>query len=415
MIRRENWRHVAAALSHRDHKIFNATLLPALICLWAQRTGIAWLAWDLTHSPTWLGVVAAADLLPAVIISPLAGVVADRVNAVWMMRITQGIIGLHACVLGLMTAFGTIEIWSLFAMALITGMNQPFSTSARMVFYPTLVPKRDLGSAIAINSSIFNLGRVLGPAIAGALIAPFGVEVLFFVTAVAFIGHFINMFRVKGVFAEESTRVAKSFLGEIRDGLGYAINHPGIRPMLILMVVTSGVGRAFPEMLPGFADVVFGRGAQGLGWLLASMGAGGLIGAVWLAQRGPVQGLTSTVVALTLVMGAATTGFALIQLYWAALAFAVVIGFTHSVTGTGAQALLQTAVAPELRGRVMSIFTLVTRGFPAIGAIAVGAIAELAGLAWTIAGTGVIMGLAWGTLRASQHRMAAALESGVKP
>lgn len=414
MISRGNWAQVVVALRHRDHRLFNMTLMPALISLWAQRTGIGWLAWELSHSPTWLGLVSAADLLPSVFLAPFAGVAADRSNPLRMMWLTQTIIMVHALALWGMTATGTIRIWSLFAFAVISGINQPFSTSARMVFYPTLVPKRDLATAVAINSTIFNLGRTLGPAIGGLLIAPFGVAALFFLNFVCFLAHSLNLLRIRGTYAEHIERIRKSMWHEIRDGISYVARHGGIGPMLILLTISSAATRPVTEMLPGFADEVFGRGAQGLGWLLGAAGAGGFIGAIWLTQRGPVIGLTRVVVFQTLVMGASATAFALSGDFWLGLLFIFLVGFTQVVTGTGTQSLLQMAVDHEMRGRVMSLYALVWRGMPAIGAILVGWAASRTGLTWAVAGAGTICMAAWLWSRTLLGDMAPALEARVR-
>lgn len=411
MIAAGNWAHVVQALRHRDHRLFNITLTPALISLWAQRTGIGWLAWELTHSPTWLGIIAAADLLPAVFLAPIAGVAADRSDPVRMMWLTQAIIMVHAGALWLMTWTGAINIWWLLGFSLITGFNQPYSTAARMVFYPTLVPKEDLATAVAINSTIFNGGRALGPAIGGLMIGPLGVASLFFFNFATFVVHSLNLLRIKGAYGEAIVRERKSMWREIGDSISYVARHPGIGPMLVLLLVTSAMARPVQEMVPGFADEVFSRGATGLGWLLASMGAGGFIGAVWLTQRGAVTGLTRVVVTQTFVMGATTTAFALSGNYWLGLACIFFVGFTQVVTGTGTQSLFQMSVAPEVRGRVMSLYSLVWRGTPAIGAIMVGWAAEMMSLPWAVAGAGIICMLAWLWSRTLLDRMTPALEA----
>lgn len=412
MIRSENWAQMVRALRHRDHYLFNLTLLPALTSLWAQRAGVGWLAWELTKSPTWLGIIAAADLLPAMMLSPFAGVTADRANPVRMMWLTQFAIMVHACALWAMTLTGVIDIWLLFAMALITGVIQPYSTAARMVFYPTLVPKQDLATAIAVNSTIFNLGRALGPAIGGLMIAPFGVATLFLSNFVVFLAHSLNMLRIKGRHAEHIERARLGMWRSIADSIGYVARHPGIGPMLLLLMVTSTMSRPVGEMLPGFADEVFNRGPEALGWLLGSMGAGGLVGAIWLTQRGAVKGLTRVIVTGTLVMGASASAFAFSGSYWIGLALIFTVGFTQTVTGTGTQSILQMAVDPVLRGRVMSIYSMVWRGTPAVGALLVGAVAELTGLPWSVAGAGGICMLAWLWSRTLLARMTPALESG---
>lgn len=410
MIGGGNWAHVIQALRYRDHRLFNSTLAPALISLWAQRTGIGWLAWDLTQSPTWLGIVAAADLLPGVVLSPFAGVTADRAVPLRMMRLTQGIIMVHALVLFALTATDLINIWILFALSLVTGFNQPYATAGRMVFYPVLVPREELGTAIAINSTVFNAGRAIGPALAGLMIGPFGVASVFLFNFAAFVAHLINLFRIRPIRTERHERRRVGMRSEIMEGLRYTVRHPGIGPLLLLMTVATMVSRPLGEMLPGFADEVFSRGPEGLGWMLAAVGLGGVVGAIWLTRRGPVEGLTNVVLTITLLMGLAMAAFALIGNFWLALVFLTMIGFAHTVSGTGTQSLMQTAVAAEVRGRVMSLYTVIFRSMPAIGAIAIGIVAEISSLTLAVAGSGILCMLVWAAAKPRQKALKAALE-----
>ena len=409
-----SWSHVVQALRYRDHRLFNASLFPALISLWGQRTGIGWLTWELTHSPTWLGIVAAADLLPGVLLSPFAGVIADRAQPIKMMRLTQGIIMVHALILCLFTYTGWINVWMLFALSLVTGINQPYAIAGRMVFFPTLVPREELGTAITINSAIFNTGRAVGPALAGLMIGPFGVASVFFLNFAAFGAHWLNLFRIRPVPVEHHAAHRRGMLIEVAEGLRYTARHPGIGPLLLLLVVASMMSRPLGELLPGFADEVFARGPQGLGWLLTAMGAGGLLGAIWLTRRAPMTGLTNVVLSTTMVMGVALPIFALMENFLIALVFLFILGFMLVVSGTGTQALMQTAVASAFRGRVMSLYSVVFRGVPAIGAIVLGLIAEVVGLGLAVAGAGVICLLAWAVTLPRRHALQAALETPPK-
>ena len=198
--------------------------------LWAQRAAIGWLTWELTHSPTWLGIIAAADLLPGVVVSPFAGVIADRSLPLRMMKVTHAIIIVHALVLWLLTITGLIDIWVLLALSLVTGINQPYSNAGRMVLYPTLVPRDQLSTAIAINSTVFNTGRAVGPAIAGLLIGPFGVAAVFFLNFAAFLTHLINLFRINPTRTETHGRPRQGMFAEIVEGLRYTARHRGIGP-----------------------------------------------------------------------------------------------------------------------------------------------------------------------------------------
>jgi predicted MFS family arabinose efflux permease len=385
-----NWRHVIQALRYRDHRLFNTTLLPALISLAAQRTGIGWMTWELTRSPTWLGIVAAADLLPGVLLSPFAGVTADRAVPLKMMRLTQGIIMVHALVLWGLTCTDMMNVWILLGLSLVTGINQPYAVAGRMVFYAVLVPREELSTAVAINSAVFNLGRTLGPALAGLMIGPFGVASVFFLNFAAFTAHLVNLFRIRPMRVDRPETQRRGVLTEIGEGLRYTVRHPGIGPLLLLLVVVTTISRPVNEMLPGFADVVFARGPEGLGWLLTSVGVGGVLGALWLTQRGPVKGLTTVVMSTTIVMGISMAAFAVMESFWAALVFLAVIGYGHTVTGTAAQSLMQTAVSSEVRGRVMSLYTIIFRSMPALGAIAMGLIADAIGLSPTVLAAGLI-------------------------
>ncbi len=410
MIGSGRWRHLAAALSYRDHRLFNATLVPTLTGQWAQRTGIGWLTWDLTHSPTWLGIIAAADLLPSVVLSPFAGVIADRSVPVRMMRVTQGIFLIHGLALWLLTAGGFIDIWILLALSLIIGINQPYSTAGRMVFFPTLVPREQLTTAIAINSTVFNAGRAIGPAIAGVMIAPFGVAAVFFLTFAAFVAHMVNLYRIRPIRVEGGATAPKGMAAEVAEGLRYTLRK-GIGPILLLLAVASMVSRPLAEMLPGFADEVFSRGPQGLGWLLMAMGIGGFSAAVWLTGRGAVKGLTDVVLWMTVLMGLCIAAFGMTENFWLALVVLTILGFAVVVSGTGTQSLMMTAVAGEVRGRVMSVYGAVFRGMPAIGAIALGAVAEAVGLGLAVVGAGVICMIAWALILPRRKALASALET----
>jgi predicted MFS family arabinose efflux permease len=410
MIPTGNWSHVVRALRYRDHRLFNTTLLPALISLAAQRTGIGWMTWELTHSPTWLGIIAAADLLPGVLLSPFAGVTADRAVPLKMMRLTQGIIMVHALVLWCLTYTDMMNVWILLALSLVTGINQPYAVAGRMVFYSVLVPREELSTAVAINSAVFNLGRTVGPAFAGLLIGPFGVASVFFLNFAAFLAHLVNLFRIHPIRVDRLETKRRGVLIEIAEGLRYTARHPGIGPLLLLLVVVTTASRPVSEMLPGFADEVFARGPQGLGWLLTAVGVGGVLGALWLTQRGPVKGLTTVVLSTTIVMGLSMAAFSVMENFWAALVFLTVIGYGHTVTGTAVQSLMQTAVASEVRGRVMSLYVVIFRSMPAVGAIAIGLIADAIGLGPTVLAAGLICLLVGVAAQPKRKAMAEALE-----
>lgn len=387
------FRNILASLKHRDYAIYTYTHFPGLIFMWAQRIGVGWLAWELTQSPSWLGLIAMADLLPAVFLAPVAGALADRMNVIKLLMLSEAFMVVYAMTLWLLTLTGVIDIWILFAFSILLGCNHPFGNAGRANVTPLLVPHAELGPAIALNSICFNLARSLGPAIAGGLIAASNsVDWIFFLfgagEAVLLSGIFF--FRTQ---AQPRMRQGGGLMGmisDVRAGFGYVLAHPGIGPVLLLLIFGAITSRPAIELLPGFADQVFARGAEGLGWLGAAVGIGGILGSVWLAWRGGISGLAHVVVLHTFLMGVGLIGFGIADNFWLALLFLGLIGFSLNVSGVGTQTLLQWSVDPVMRGRVMSIFMLIFRGVPALGALLIGIAAEFFGLQWAVAVAGAI-------------------------
>ena len=399
------FRNILASLKHRDYAIYTYTHFPGLIFMWAQRIGVGWLAWELTQSPTWLGLIAMADLLPAVFLAPVAGAVADRMNVIRLLLISEIFLVVYAFVLWLLTVTGVIDIWLLFAFSILLGCNHPFGNAGRANVTPLIVPQAELGPAIALNSICFNLARSAGPAVAGGLIAAtHSVDLLFFLfgagEAVLVIG--LMFFRTQ---TQPRKRQGGGVLGMVRDvraGFGYVLSHPGIGPVLLLLIFGSITSRPSNELLPGFADQIFARGAEGLGWLGAAVGIGGILGSIWLAWRGGIAGLANVVVFNTLIMGIGLIGFGVSDNFWLALLFLAVVGWALNVAGVGTQTLLQWSVDPAMRGRVMSIFMLIFRGVPALGALIIGVAAEFFGLQWAVTAAGAICAV--GCIWAYRHR-----------
>lgn len=404
--------NIAAAFKSRDYAIFAVAHVPGLIGMWAQRVAIGWLAWELTGSPAWLGAIAMADLLPAIFLAPISGALADRINVARLMVYTQIFIVIHSALLWALTLSGHMNIWLLFALALLLGFNNPFATAARHNLVPLLVPPKDLGAAISFNSLNFNLARFLGPALAGVVIATSGVVAVFAIEVIAecFLLVALRFFKVRPQPRQRGGGGMKAMGRDIREGVVYAAGHPGIGPVLFLLLFSAITSRPSLELLPGFADEVFRRGAQGLGWLGASVGAGGILGSIWLARRGAIKGMTNLIIMQTLGMNLALIVFALAENFWLALPFMALTGFFMVGNGTGTQVLLQWAVDPMMRGRVMSLYTLLFRGMPALGALIIGIAAEHFGLQATVAGAAVLSIGFWVWAYRRRHSTAAAME-----
>lgn len=388
-----------------------AGLAPAAVSSWMQRVGIGWLAWELTNSTVWLGIIAAADLVPILILSPLAGAMTDRMSALTMVRITQWLLFVQAALLAVLMAAGVMTIEVLFLLTLLLGVVHAFSSAGRHALVPLTVPRDLVPTAISLDSAFFQASRFVGPAVAALTIPFWGVLGTFIAHA---IGTFI--FAILMHMMTQPDRVAthhrsRNLLRDVGESMTYVRTHPGIWPLMLMLTVTSVFVRPLQDMLPGFSGEVYGAGASGLAWLTSAMGIGAMISALWVAIHGRTSGLTNMC-----FIGGALSGLSLVGLVsttslWVGLGFAALSGYALNTLSTSVQALIQSAVDDSLRGRVMSLYTLILRGLPAVGSLGFGVLAEFVGLRWTFAAAGVAC-LVAGLLVAPRRRtMIAALET----
>ncbi len=408
---RADFQNIRNAFRHRDYALFVGGMSPAMVTLWMHRVAVGWLAWELTLSPTWLGIIAFADSFPVMLLSPLAGAIADRVNPLRILRLTQTIKLAQAVALFAFTISGAMTIWLLFGLTLIVGINQAFDAAPRHTMIPKLVPRDDLPAAIAIDSAMFNASRFIGPALGGAVIVAASVAWVFAINALGFTCYMIALLCLKVTSAPHEGVKKPAYGRDIIEGWRYVAGHAGIGPALLLLTIISIIGRPVMDLLPGVSAEIFHRGAGGLAWLAASMGLGAMIGTVWLATRGPTEGLTRIAVTNTLLLSLAIMAFAATDIFPLGLLFMVIIGFCITVSSIGIQTLIQSSVDGAMRGRVMSLFVMVYRGVPALGAVMLGGIAEQASLQIAFGGGAVVCFAAWGLASQRRGRMIPALEA----
>ena len=353
------------------------------ITIWAQRVGIGWLAWELTGSTAWLGIVAAADLAPMLVLATIAGAVADRVNALRMVRIFQGLFVVQAVILAALTVTGLITIEALFLLSLMTGVTHPFWLASRQIVMPATVPREHVGTIVALDSASFQSARFVGPAVAGLFIPLVGVGGIFVAHVIGSSSFLLALILLTVTVPDGRRKGRKRILGDIGDGFQYIRGHGGIAYMLLLMGAVSMFLRPIQDMLPGFADEVFSRGAVGLAWLTSAMGIGAMMSATRIAMRGRITGLTRHALAGGLGVVVATVALAATDMFWLGVVAAVAFGYTFNTVSTSTQALIHSTVADDMRGRVVSFYMLVFRGMPAIGALIVGLLAEVLGVRFT--------------------------------
>ncbi len=404
---------IGRALRNPNYGIYTAGSSVSLVGTWMQRVAVGWLAWQLTESGAWLGAVAFADLFPTVVIGPLAGAAADRWDRVKALKIGQGLMLLQALVLCALTVSGLMTIWLLLGLTFFLGIVAAFNQPARLALIPSLVEREDLPAAVAINAIIFNSARFVGPAVAGLVIVTSGVAAAFAANAASTAVLIFALTRIRLTPEAVAERARGGLFAEIAEGLGYALRHPGIGPLLLLLTAVSLCARPFVELLPGFADAVFGAGAEGLATMTSTVGFGAMAGGLWLAQRDGGRRLTPVALFSPFVLGFALLAFVASDSLWLALPALAVAGFAMVVGGVGSQTLLQLAVDGDYRGRVMSLFGLIFRGGPALGALAMGTLSELVGLRWPLAAGALLALLAWALVWTRRGRLAVTLEAVV--
>ena len=364
-----------AALRRRSFALYLAGNAASIIGTWAQRVVLFWLAWELSHSTAVIGLMAAADLLPSVVAAPFAGTLADRSDRLGLARRLQVLsIAPPIILLGLL-ASGQITIPALLAMSLATGVINGFDHPARMVLVGSLVEKPSVPAAVSLNSIVFNLARMVGPALGGAAISVGSVWVIFAANAVSYLGFAMILARVRLVEGRNASRTTADSNGwrQLLGGLD-----PHHRISLVYFALIAIFFRPVFELLPAFADAIARPGEDAgriFGWMTSAQALGAMIGALavslLISATGPrhlilVSG-TGSVLALGLFLLTSGTGPALVTL--ALLSGAIL------ANGVSTQVMLQTEVADAMRGKVLSLYTMIFRGMPALGAFLIGLLA----------------------------------------
>jgi MFS family permease len=374
-----------------------------------QRVVTGWLTWELTGSGAWLGLVVFADLFPTVIVGPIAGAYADRSDRLRVTKISQALAMLQAVALFLLTATGLINIGLLLALTLFLGVVAAFNQPARLALIPALVPRSDLTAAVAVNSVVFNLARFIGPAVAGLIIATVGVSVAYAANAATFIAFLVALSKVRLNVSEALPQGRGKLWSDLIAGIRYSASHVGIATVLTLMIAANVGARPLLELLPGFAADVFHSGAAGLALLTSSVGAGAIIAGFWLAGMSGGTSLGRAFLANTLISALAGVLFAMTDNMWLAVPLLVVNGFAMAGMGIAAQTLIQIAVDPGMRGRVLSLHGLIFRGGPALGALIMGTASDLVGLRLPIFLGATVVLAVWIWARLRQSRMTESL------
>jgi MFS family permease len=378
------------ALSSPHYRLYACGHIANVFGWWGNRLGIGWLTWELTGSAGWLGIVAFAGMIPVTVVSPIAGVMADRLGHRQMAMAAGAFGGLVTLTLALLTIGGLTTVPILLGLSILQGIAFGVEFPARQALIPQLCERENMSAALAFNATTFQVGTFIGPVLAGFLITHYGsgASILMFAATNFWMALMILLIRFRP--EPRDPREDTGFFSEIADGFRYIAATPSLR-LLFMISFTSGLLlRPYTELLPGFSDEIFGRGPEGLAALTAGAGFGALACGLLLVFRGRARGLVRIMLGGAIAGSIALALFATTNTLTSGVAVLAVAAFLMLGCHVGAYSLIQNATDAQMRGRVISVNVSISIGGPALGALIIGWLAEAVGLQWAVASSALL-------------------------
>jgi len=377
------------ALRHRNFQLFFAGQLISLIGTWMQTVAQSWLVYRLTGSAVLLGTVAFASQIPVFLFATVGGIVADRLRKHPIVVFAQIASMLLAFILAWLTLTDRIQVWHIITLASLLGTVNAFDIPARQSFLVEMVGKDDLINAIGLNSSMFNGARVIGPAVAGIMVASIGEGWCFLVNAVSYIAVIVGLMMMRLAPPVPRAHGAAQNPG-VFEGFRYAWRTGPVLALLLLIALVSMTGMPYSVLMPIFADKILHGGARGLGMLMCAIGVGATMGALTLAMRSGLRGLSRLVAMSSAGFGLGLIFFSMSRSFWLSMAVLVPTGYSVMLQMATANTMLQTMAPDHLRGRVMGLYSMMFMGMAPIGALGAGFTAARLGAPLTVAIGGVV-------------------------
>jgi MFS family permease len=377
-------RSIVRALRHRNFRLYFVGQSVSLIGTWMQRIALGWLVYTMTHSAFLLGVVGFAGQIPVFALAAFAGVLADRWDRHRLLILTQLLAMMQAFVLSFLVLSGTIMIWHIVALSLVLGVVTAFDMPVRQSFVVQMIEdKSDLGNAIALNSSMVNCARLLGPSAAGLLIATVGEGICFLINGLSYFAVIASLLLMRIVHKNIREQTSRAW-HDLREGLRYVYGFEPIRAIILLLALVSLMGMPYIVLMPIFAKDVLHGGPRALGFLMGGSGTGALAGALYLASRRSVLGLGKMIPIGAGIFGLGLVAFALSRNFFLSLTLVTAVGFGQMVQLATSNTLLQTVVDDDRRGRIMSFYAVAFLGMAPVGSLLSGALANVIGAPWTV-------------------------------
>lgn len=395
-----------ASLRSRNYRIYFIGQGVSLIGTWMQTVALSWLVYRLTGSVFLLGVIGFTSQIPTFVMAPFAGVISDRHNRLTILKLTQFFFMVQSLAMALLVLFKVVEPWHIVVLSIIFGIISAFDAPARQSLVMDLIDdKAYVGNAIALNSAIFNGARLIGPAVAGIVIAIVGEGICFLINSVSFIAVLFALTLIRIAVKQESSGPA-GFRESLGEGVRYTFNSVPIRMLILLLAVMSLVGLSYIVLLPAYAKEILHGDSETLGYLMSAMGAGALAGALTMAARKSVFGLTRIIAYGVILMGLSIALASFSARLYLSMIFFFFTGLTMIMTLSAINTMLQTISDEDKRGRVMSFYAMALMGASPIGNLVAGSIASGIGVEWTmlIAGAITLLSGIWFTLNRKSLR-----------
>jgi MFS family permease len=381
---RDRFKIVFRSLKYRNYRLFFSGQSISLIGTWMQRIAMPWLVYHMTGSALLLGVVGFAGQIPSFLLSPVAGVLTDRWSRYRVLLATQIISLIQAGLLAGLCLAGVIQIWEIVVLSIFLGCVNAFDVPARHSFVIDMVEKKeDLGNGIALNSLMFNGARLIGPSIAGVILATAGEGICFLLNAISYIFVIVSLLMMR-LNLKESKRNETRILKELSEGLRYTFGFAPIKHLLILLSISSLMGMSYSVLMPVFAKEILHGGSHTYGFLMGAAGFGALLGALFLASRESVLKLGRIVPASAILFGAGLIGLSFSRIFPISLILMIFIGLGMMMQAAASNTILQTITDDDKRGRVMSFYTMAIMGTAPFGSLMAGGLAKVIGTPGTI-------------------------------
>ncbi|MBI3898273.1 MAG: MFS transporter [Gammaproteobacteria bacterium] len=406
---RNKWGGIGDAFADRNFRVYTVGSVTSWISFYVQWVAISWVTWELTHSTTWLAIMALLDIAPNLFFVPLGGALADRYDRFRIVAVTHVIALLQALALAVLAYLDALTIWPLAVLVFLHGLIHSFSVPALYGMLPRYVERKRLSSAIAVNSAYTQAAIFAGPALAGWLIARHGAALAFAVNALGYAVYLGSIALLKTpADYQPQTKTDRSIVGDLVDGMRYIGGHSGIATLLALILLGDAMSASVYYMLPAYAEKTLGLAVGGMSTLLTVAGLGATLAALWLAHGGAARATSSSVLWAFFIFMLSIAGLALVDSLVPAIVAMIVFGIAGEIRRTGTLSLIQMSIPDDRRGRVLGTHFMLSRIAGGIGTYLIGASADRHGLSLPLLTAVTVCLIAWALTFSKRERIATA-------